>query len=114
MDKNFKKLATFKISEYTQLCDVSSVREQLKECKPYIVDNAIDAFESTSLHVMTAVEYIDVESGKDFNSVACAGYVWTGVRTADRWWFCYTENVYTGNKSILIVDGNDDEHEYQL
>ena len=114
MDKNLKKVATYSIDQATQLCDVKTAREHLKDCKPYIVDDAVDAFESTSLHRMIAVEYISVECGSSINMVSCAGYVWTGVRTAERWWFCYIEDAYTGNRSILIVDGNDEQYEYKL
>ena len=114
MDKNLKKVATYSIDKTTQLCDVKTAREHLKDCKPYIVDDAVDAFESTSLHRMIAVEYINVECGLEMNTVSCAGYVWTGVRTAERWWFCYSENAYTGDRSILMVDGNDEQYEYKL
>jgi len=114
MDKNLKKVATYGISEYTPLCDVKTAREHLKDCKPYIVDDAVDAFESTTLHQMIAVEYINVASGPTFNTVGCAGYVWTGVHTAERWWFCYCVNAYTGDASITILDGNDEKYEYNL
>ena len=114
MDKNLKKVATYGIAEYTPICDVKTAREHLKECKPYIVDDAIDAFESTTYHNMTAVEYIKVESGPDFTTVSCAGYVWTGVRSAERWWFFYCENAYTGDRSIVVLDGNDEKYEYKL
>lgn len=114
MDKKFKKLATYSIDQCTALRDVETVRQHLADCKPYIVDDAVSAFESTTFHTMTAVEYIDVESGYHFNTVTCSGYVWTGARTAERWWFCYSVNAYTGDASILFVDGNDEEHECQL
>lgn len=114
MNKNLKKVATYGIDQCTPLCDVKTAREHLKDCKPYIVDNAISAFEQTTFHEMIAVEYIDVECGCDVNTVTCSGYVWTGVRTAERWWFCYVENAYTGNASILYVDGNDEEHDIKL
>lgn len=114
MDKNLKKVVTYSIDEYTPLCDVKTAREHLKECKPYIVDDAIDAFESTTYHNMIAVEYINVECGRRINSVTCAGYVWTGVRTAERWWFCYTIDTYTGKINMMVVDGNDEENEYQF
>ena len=71
-------------------------------------------YESTTLHTMTAVEYIKVESGSDVTTVSCAGYVWTGVRSAARWWFCYCENAYTGDRSIMVLDGNDESYEYKL
>lgn len=114
MDKNLKKVATYSINERTPLCDVKMAREHLKECKPYIVDDAVNAFESMVLHIMTAVEYINVECSSYVNMVTCAGYVWTSVRTAERWWFCYCVDAYTGNQNILIVDGNGEEHEYNL
>lgn len=114
MDKNLKKVATYGIDKYTPVCDVKTAREHLKDCKPYIVDDAVDAFESTSLHRMIAVDYISVECGASVNTVSCAGYVWTGVRTAERWWFCYSEDAYTGDRSILMVDGNDEQYEYKL
>ena len=114
MDKNLKKVATYGIDPCTPLCDVKTAREHLKDCKPYIVDDAVSAFESTTLHTLTAIEYINVECGRDVNAVSCCGYVWTGLRTAERWWFCYVFNTYTGDSSILVVDGNDEEHEYQL
>lgn len=114
MDKNLKKVATYSVNQATQLCDVKTAREHLKDCKPYIVDDAVNAFESMSLHTMTAVEYIKVECSRHVNMVTCAGYVWTGVRTAERWWFCYCVDAYTGNQNILIVDGNGEEHEYYL
>ena len=114
MDKNLKKVATYGIDKYTPVCDVKTAREHLKDCKPYIVDDAVDAFESTSLHRMIAVEYINVECSLEMNTVSCAGYVWTGVRTAERWWFCYCENAYTGDRTILMVDGNDEQYEYKL
>ena len=114
MDKNLKKVATYGIAEYTPICDVKTARENLKDCKAYIVDDAIDAFESTSLHVMTAVEYIKVESGPDVTTVSCAGYVWVDVRRAARWWFCYCVDNYSGKRSLLVLDGDDMQHEYQI
>lgn len=114
MDKKFKKLATYSIDQFTALRDVETARQHLSECKPYIVDDAVSAFESTTYHTMTAVEYIDVESGYYCNTVTCSGYVWTGTRTAERWYFCYSVNAYTGDASIIFIDGNDDEHEYKL
>ena len=114
MDKNLKKVATYSIDQTTPLGDVKTARENLKDCKSYIVDDAVSAFESTTFHTMTAVEYIDVESGYHFNTVTCSGYVWTGTRTAERWWFCYSVNAYTGDASILIVDGNDEQRDYKL
>lgn len=114
MEKKFKKLATYSINQGTVLRDVETARKHLAECKPYIVDDAVNAFESTTLHTMIAVEYIDVESGYKTNTVTCCGYVWTGVRTAERWWFCYQSDAYTGDASILVVDGNDEEYDYKL
>lgn len=114
MEKNLKKVATYSINERTPLCDVKTAREHLKDCKPYIVDDAVDAFESMSLHTMTAVEYIKVECSMHVNMVTCAGYVWTGVRTAECWWFCYCVGAYTGKQNILIVDGNGVENEYHF
>lgn len=114
MDKKFKKLATYSIDQGTVLRDVETARKHLIDCKPYIVDDAVSAFESTTLHIMIAVEYIDVESGYRINTVTCSGYVWTDIRTAERWWFCYQSDAYTGDASILVVDGNDEEHNYQL
>lgn len=114
MDKKFKKLANYSIDQCTALRDVETARQHLADCKPYIVDDAVSAFESTTYHTMTAVEYINVECGRDVNTVTCCGYVWTGVRTAERWWFCYVSNAYTGDASILVVDGNDEENEYHL
>lgn len=114
MDKNLKKVATYSIDTTTQLCDVKTARENLKDCKSFIVDDAIDAFESTSLHVMTAVEYISVESASRYVTVSCAGYVWTGPRTAERYWFCYFHDVISGESSITILDGNDEQYEYNL
>lgn len=114
MNKNLKKVATYGISQTTQLSDVKTAREHLKDCKPYIVDDAVNAFESMTLHTMTAVEYIKVECSRYVNMVTCAGYVWTSVRTADRYWFCYCVDAYTGNQNILIVDGNGEEQEYNL
>lgn len=114
MNKNLKKVATYSIDKITQLCDVKMARENLKEYKSFIVDDAVDAFESTALHVMTAVEYISVEAANRYVTVSCAGYVWTGPRTAERWWFCYFRDVISGEASITILDGNDEEHEYNL
>lgn len=114
MDKNLKKVATYSIDQATQLCDVKTAREILKEYKPFIVDDAIGAFESTALHVMTAVEYISVESANRYVTVSCAGYVWTSPRTAERWWFCYFHDVIKHKTSITILDGNDEQHEYNL
>ena len=114
MNKNLKKVATYSIDQATQLCDVKTARELLKECKPYIVDDAINAFESTSLHVMTAVEYISVESASSYITVSCAGYVYTGPRTGGRCWFCYFHDVITHESSITILDDNDEQHDYKL
>lgn len=114
MDKNLKKVATYTIDQTTSLCDVKTARENLKDCKPYIVDDAIDAFESTVLHVMTAVEYITVESANRYVTVSCAGYVYTGPRTAGRWWFCYYRDVISGETSMTVLDDNDEQHEYNL
>ena len=114
MEKNLKKVATYGIADYTPVCLIKTAREHLKDCKPYIVNDAFDAFESTTYHQMIAVEYIRVESGTEFNTVSCAGYVWTGVRTAERWWFCYCVNAYTGGASITVLDGNDEKSEYNL
>ena len=114
MDKNLKKVATYGIPEYTPICEVKTARENLKECKAYIVDDAIGAFESTSLHAMTAVEYISVESATRYVTVSCAGYVCTGPRSAGRWWFCYLRDVISGESSITILDDNDVEHDYNL
>lgn len=114
MDKNLKKVATYGIDQITPLCDVKTARENLKEYKPYIVNDAIDAFESTALHVMTAVEYIAVESSSRYITVSCAGYVYTGPRSAGRWWFCYYRDVISGESSITILDDNDEQHEYNL
>ena len=114
MDKNLKKVATYSIDPVTQLCDVKTARENLKDCKAYIVDDAIDAFESTSLHVMTAVEYISVEAAYRYVTVSCAGYVYTSPRTAGRWWFCYFRDVISGKASITILDDNDEQHDYNL
>lgn len=114
MNKNLKKVATYSIDQTTPLCDVKTARENLKEYKPYIVDDAIDAFESTSLHVMTAVEYISVEAANRYVTVSCAGYVWTSPRTAGRWWFCYYRDVISGEASMTILDDNDEQHEYKL
>lgn len=109
-----KKVATYSIKQATQLCDVKTAREHLKDCKPYIVDDAVNAFESTTHHRMIAVEYIKVECGPEMNTVSCVGYVWTGVRTAERWWFYYVSNAYSGDASMMVLDGNDNEYEYQL
>lgn len=114
MNKNLKKVATYSIDQATQLCDVKTAREILKEYKPYIVDDAIDAFESTSLHVMTAVQYISVEAANWYVTVSCAGYVYTSPRTAARWWFCYFRDVMTGEASMTILDDNNDQHDYEL
>lgn len=114
MDKNLKKVATYGIDQCTPLCDVKTARENLKECKSYIVDDAIDAFESTALHVMTAVEYISVEASDRYVTVSCAGYVFTGPRTAGRWWFCYFRDVISGEASITMLDCNEEENEYKL
>ena len=114
MNKNLKKVATYSIDQTTPLCVVKTARENLKEYKPFIVDDAIDAFETTSLHIMTAVEYISVEAADRYVTVSCAGYVWTGPRTADRYWFCYYRDVISGEASITILDGDDMQHEYQL
>ena len=114
MDKNLKKVATYSIDQTTPLCEVKTARENLKEYKSFIVDDAIDAFESTVLHVMTAVEYISVEAAYRYVTVSCAGYVYTGPRTAERWWFCYYRDVISGETSMTVLDGIDEEHEYQL
>ena len=114
MNKNLKKVATYGIDQITPLCDVKTARENLKDCKSYIVDDAVDAFESTALHVMTAVEYIAVEASSRYVTVSCAGYVYTGPRTAGRWWFCYYRDVISGEASITILDDNDEQHEYNL
>lgn len=114
MDKNLKKVATYGIDKYTPVCDVKTARERLKDCKSYIVDDAIDAFESTTYYQMTAVEYIKVESGSDFTTVSCAGYVWTDVRRAARWWFYYRVDNYSGKRSLLVIDGDNMQHEYQF
>ena len=114
MDKNLKKVATYSVDPVTQLCDVKTARENLKECKAHIVDDAIDAFESMSLHVMTAVEYISVESAYRYVPVSCAGYVYTSPRTAGRWWFCYYRDVISGESSMTILDDNDEQHEYKF
>lgn len=114
MDKNLKKVATYSLDKTTQLCDVKTAREILKECKPYIVDDAIDAFESKALHRMTAVEYISVESASRYVTVSCAGYVYTSPRTAGRYWFCYFRDVISGESSITILDDNDAQHDYKL
>ena len=114
MEKNLKKVATYSIDQATQLCDVKTARENLKEYKPFIVDDAVDAFESTSLHVMTAVEYISVEAANRYVTVSCAGYVYTSPRTAGRWWFCYFHDVISGKASITILDDSDEQHDYNL
>ena len=114
MEKNLKKVATYSIDKTTQLCDVKMAREILKEYKPFIVDDAVDAFESTTLHTMTAVEYITVEAANRYVTVSCAGYVYTSPRTAGRWWFCYFRDVISGESSITILDGNDAQHDYKL
>lgn len=114
MEKNLKKVATYGIDKCTPVCDVKTAREHLKVCKPYIVDDAIDAFESTTYHRMIAIEYINVECGNKLNTVACAGYVYTGARTAGRWWYCYCENTYTGEKSISVIDEHNNEINYKL
>lgn len=114
MDKNLKKVATYGIAEYTPICKVKKARENLKDCKSYIVDDAVSAFETTTYHQMTAVEYIKVECGPYFTTASCAGYVWTDIRTAERWWFCYCVDNYSGKKSLLVLDGDDMQHEYQL
>lgn len=114
MNKNLKKVTTYSIDQATQLCDVKTARENLKDCKSYIVDDAVNAFESTSLHVMTAVEYISVESANKYVAVSCAGYVFTSPRTAGRWWFCYFRDVISGKSRITILDDNDEQHDYKL
>ena len=114
MDKNLKKVATYSIDKTTQLCDVKTARENLKECKSYIIDDAVDAFESKSLHRMIAVEYINVESANRYVTVSCAGYVYTSPRTAGRWWFCYFRDVISGETSITILDDNDNEFNYKF
>lgn len=114
MNKNLKKAATYSIDQTTPICDVKTARENLKEYKPFIVDDAVDAFESTSLHVMTAVEYISVEAANRYVTVSCAGYVWTSPRTAGRWWFCYFRDVISGEASMTILDDNDEQHDYKL
>ena len=114
MDKNLKKVATYGLDQTTPLGDVKTARENLKDCKSYIVDDAIDAFEANALHVMTAVEYISVEASSRFVTVSCAGYVYTGPRTAGRWWFCYFRDVMTGEASVSILDCNDVQRDYKL
>ena len=114
MDKNLKKVATYSIDQTTPLGDVKIARENLKDCKAYIVDDAVDAFESTALHVMTAVEYISVEASSRYVTVSCAGYVCTSPRTAGRWWFCYYRDVISGKASITILDDSDEQHDYNL
>lgn len=114
MYNNLKKVATYGIDQTTPIGDVKVARENLKDCKSYIVDDAVDAFESTALHVMTAVEYISVEASSRFITVSCAGYVYTSPRTAGRWWFCYFRDVISGETSISILDFHDVQHEYKL
>ena len=114
MEKNLKKVATYSIDERTQLCDAKTAREILKEYKPFIVEDAIDAFESKAMHVMTAVEYISVEAANRYVTVSCAGYVYTSPRTAGRWWFCYFRDVITGEASMTILDSDDVQHDYKL
>ena len=114
MDKNLKKVATYSVDPVTQLRDVKAARENLKDYKPYIVDDAVSAFESTSLHVMTAVEYISVEASNRYVTVSCAGYVYTSPRTAGRWWFCYYRDVISGESSMTILDDNDEQYDYKL
>ena len=114
MDRNLKKVATYSIDQTTQLGDIKAARENLKDCKAYIVAAAVDAFESTALHVMTAVEYISVEASNRYVTVSCAGYVCTGPRTAGRWWFCYYRDVISGEQSISILDCNDVQRDYKL
>ena len=114
MEKNLKKVATYSIDQTTSLGDVKTARENLKEYRPFIVDDAIDAFESTSLHRMIAVEYISVEAANRYVTVSCAGYVYTSPRTAGRWWFCYFRDVISGETSITILDGDDEQHDYKL
>ena len=114
MDKNLKKVANYSIDPVTSLCDVKTARENLKDCKAYIVDDAVDAFESTTLHLMTAVEYINVEAANRYVTVSCAGYVYTSPRTAGRWWFCYYRDVISGKASITILDDSDEQHDYNL
>ena len=114
MNKNLKKVATYSIDQTTSLSDVKTARENLKDYKAFIVDDAIDAFESASLHVMTAVEYISVEAAYRYVTVSCAGYVYTSPRTAGRWWFCYYRDVISGAASMTILDDNDEQHDYKL
>ena len=114
MDKNLKKVATYSIDQTTPLGDVKTARENLKDCKPYIIDDAVDAFESTALHIMTAVEYISVEASHRYVTVSCAGYVYTSPRTAARWWFCYFRDIISGKASMTILDGDDMQYEYQF
>lgn len=114
MDKNLKKVATYGIADYTPVCLVKTAREHLKDCKSHIIDDAVDAFESTTYRQMIAVEYINVEGGIEFNTVSCAGYVWIDIHTAERWWFCYCVNAYTGDASITVLDGNNEKSDYQL
>lgn len=114
MNKNLKKVVTYSIDQITTLRDVKTARENLKEYKSFIVDDAVDAFESTTLHIMTAVEYISVEAADRYVTVSCAGYVYTGPRTADRWWFCYYRDVISGKASMTVLDGNDEQHDYEF
>ena len=114
MVKNLKKVATYSIDPVSQLCDVKTARENLKDYKAYIVDDAIDAFESTTYHQMIAVEYISVEAANRYVTVSCAGYVYTSPRTAGRWWFCYFRDVISGETSITILDSNDEHYEYKF
>ena len=114
MYNNLKKVATYGLDQTTPLGDVKTARENLKECKSYSVDDAVDAFESTALHVMAAVEYISVEASARYVTVSCAGYVCTGPRTAGRWWFCYYRDVISGKASITILDDSDEQHDYNL
>lgn len=114
MYNNLKKVATYGLDQTTPLGDVKTARENLKEYKSFIVDDAVGAFESAALHVMTAVEYISVEASCRFVTVSCAGYVCTGPRTAGRWWFCYFRDVMTGEASISVLDCHDVQHDYKL
>ena len=114
MNKDLKKVATYTIDQTTSLCDVKTAREHLKECKSYIVDDAVSAFESLTYREMLAIEYIHVECDRNTITVSCSGYVWSGARTAGRWWYCYCVNTYTGEKRILILDDNDNEINYEL
>lgn len=112
MDKNLKKVATYRIDECTPIRDAKIAREHLKDCKPFIVDDAVSAFESVTCREMLAVEYIHVECGCTLNTVSCCGYVWRDIRTASRWWFCYCENAYTGDRNMTVLDDNDEKYEY--